>query len=319
MNEDLIFNRNNPDVLLLLANLSSDEVFTPPKIVNLMLDMLPQNLFENPDAKFLDPASKSGVFLREIAKRLIKGLENKIPVLEERVNHILHEQLYGIGITELTAFISRRTLYCTMNPQSVFSVCNFDDNDGNIRFENCTHKFNKKGRCDFCGASKEKLESSEDEDTHAYEFIHVLKPERIFDMKFDVVISNPPYQMSDGGGGSKKSAIPIYQKFVEQAKKLNPKYISMIIPSRWFSGGKGLDDFRSVMLNDSRISHIVEYADSKDCFSGVDIPGGICYFLWEKDKTEDDCYVTNILKNGNSITEKRKLNEFIVFIIIVLI
>ena len=104
--------------------------------------------------------------------------------------------------------------------------------------------------------------------------------------------------MSDGGGGAGKSAAPLYQRFVEQSKKLNPKYLTMIIPSRWFSGGKGLDEFRTSMLNDDRISHITDYADSKDCFpGGVDIPGGICYFLWER-AYHGDCTISNILKGG---------------------
>ena len=125
---------------------------------------------------------------------------------------------------------------------------------------------------------------------------------------------NPPYQLSDGGGGAGKSAAPIYQKFVERAKKLNPRYITMIIPSRWFSGGKGLDDFRSSMLNDDRLSYITDYADSKGCFSnGVDIPGGICYFLWEKDR-HGLCTVRNILKDGREIEQQRKLNEYDTFI-----
>ena len=124
--------QNNPDILLCLANLSSDEVFTPPKVANAMLDMLPQDLFENPDAKFLDPACKSGVFLREIATRLIKGLEKKIPDFHERINHIFREQLYGIAITELTADVTRRTVYCTMNPSNKYSVCKFENSQGNI-------------------------------------------------------------------------------------------------------------------------------------------------------------------------------------------
>lgn len=103
----------NPDVLLCLANLSNDEVFTPPEVANQMIDMLPQELFEDPNTTFLDPCCKSGVFLREIAKRLIKGLEDKIPDLQERIDHIMHKQLYGIAITELTSLLSRRSLYCS--------------------------------------------------------------------------------------------------------------------------------------------------------------------------------------------------------------
>lgn len=125
----------NPDVLSCLANLSSDEVFTPPEIVNKMLDMLPQELFSSPDTKFLDPAVKTGVYLREIAKRLIKGLEAVIPDRQQRIDHIFKNQLYGIAITELTSLLSRRSLYCSKYANSAFSVTHFENSDGNIRFK----------------------------------------------------------------------------------------------------------------------------------------------------------------------------------------
>ena len=249
-----------PDVLSCLADLSNDEVFTPPEVANQMLDMLPQELFRDPDTKFLDPACKSGVFLREIAKRLIAGLADKIPDLQERCDHIFKEQLYGISITELTSLLSRRSVYCSKYPNSPFSITKFDDVQGNIVYHKINHtwdKKNKDGRCIYCGTSfsgdlgkinREGLE------THAYEFIHTINSKEIFDMKFDVIISNPPYQLKTGGGTVKKKsatqAKPIYQKFIEQAKKLNPRYITMIVPARWYSGGIGLNQFRKEMINE---------------------------------------------------------------------
>lgn len=332
---------HNPDVLTCIANLSNDEVFTPPETANAMLDLIAEawaeanngaNIWADPTVTFLDPFVKSGVFLREITRRLTDGLVNEIPDLQDRVDHILTKQVFGIGITELTALLARRSVYCSKYANGKHSIAkSFTAEDGNIWFRRTEHTWaggtpeirydpvtseestvyiNR--RCTYCGANERDYQRGDELETHAYALIHTDDPQALIaqlfgaHMQFDVIIGNPPYQLSDGGYGT--SAAPIYQKFVEQAKKLDPRFLSMIIPARWFAGGKGLDDFRESMLHDSRLRSINDYLNASDVFPGVGLKGGVCYFLWDRDEI-GDCHVTTHLEGWPASEATRPLLE----------
>ena len=300
----------NFDILETITNVGNDEVFTPAKVCNEMLDSLPDEVWHNPNYKWLNPCTKNGIFEREIAIRLDKGLSDIIPDTEKRRKHILQNMIYAIGLTKFTSYVARRTLYyCSdatrkcdgiladdghyVNGYAIGNGTWFDMPEGNIKTPDAVHKFGKDGKCVHCGVRNDsKYVDPLQREQYAYQFIHFghsielqnWLADTFFNgdrnMKFDIIIGNPPYQLTDGGAQS--SAKPIYQLFVNFAKKLNPKYISMIMPARWFTGGKGLDEFRDEMLHDDRISKLSDYFDSTDCFPNVDISGGICYFLWDK-------------------------------------
>lgn len=287
----------NPDVLTCIANLSNDEVFTPPEFANRMLDTLAEawaarshgdDIWTNRTVRFLDPCTKSGVFLREIAKRLIAGLEEQIPDLQARVDHVLTRQLFGIGTTRLTSLLARRSLYCSRRADGEHSVArSFGGDDGNVWFDRTEHTW-VAGKCTYCGASQRDYDRGEGLETHAYAAIHCddIKA-RMFEMfggemQFDVVIGNPPYQLGQSGGEAVGGfAMPIYQKFVQAAKGLDPRFLVMVTPSRWFAGGRGLDEYRSEMLSDKRLRKLIDFPDASEAFPGTQIKGGVSYFLWD--------------------------------------
>jgi site-specific DNA-methyltransferase (adenine-specific) len=323
MNEQVSFTLRgrNPDVLTCIANLSNDEVFTPPELANRMLDMVAEawaadhggaSLWADKNARFLDPFTKSGVFLREIASRLTQGLAQQMPDLQERVNHILTQQVFGIGITRLTSLLARRSVYCSKYANGAHSIAtSFDSDAGNIWFERTEHTW-ADGKCTFCGASQAAIDRGADLETHAYAFIHTdnikTRMAELFGgtMQFDVIVGNPPYQLDDGGFGA--SAMPIYNRFVQQAKALEPRFLTMVIPSRWLFGGRGLDEFRREMLNDNRIRKLIDYPDSRQVFPSVDVAGGICYFIWDRDNP-GDCRVVEFDHGLESSESTRPLLE----------
>lgn len=312
----------NPDVLTCIANLSNDEVFTPPEFANRMLDTLAEawakdnngeNIWTNSAVRFLDPCTKSGVFLREITSRLTEGLAKEIPDLEKRVDHILTKQVFGIGITQLTALLARRSVYCSKHAKGKHSIARyFATDDGNIWFKRIEHTWID-GKCEYCGANQRDYDRGEGRETHAYVFTHTenikVRLAKMFggDMQFDVIIGNPPYQLGQSGGDSVGGfAMPIYQAFVQAAKKLDPHYVVMVTPSRWFAGGRGLDEYRSEMLADRRIRSLVDFPDASEAFPGTQIKGGVSYFLWDK-SWDDGCLVTTIEHGKPSSAPMRRL------------
>lgn len=292
----ITFRGRNPDILTCIANLSNDEVFTPPELANRILDTLEEawasdhdgaNIWSDKTVTFLDPFTKSGIFLREITTRLCNGLIDEIPDLEQRINHILTKQVFGIAITKITSLLARRSVYCSKHADGEHSIAKgFSNDSGNIWYERTEHSWFK-GQCKYCGVSHKVLDRGDELETHAYAFIHTndikTRIKEMFgdNMQFDVIIGNPPYQLNTGGHGTQ--ARPIYQQFVLQAKALEPRYLCMIIPSRWFSGGMGLDDFRESMLGNDHVRYINDFLTASDVFPGIGLKGGVCYFLWERD------------------------------------
>lgn len=297
-----------PDILEVIANLSNNEVFTPPRVANEVLDLLPLRVWSDPSLRWLDPGSKTGVFPREITRRLMVGLAEAIPDENARLRHILREMVHAVAVTGMTAMMSRRSLYCSIHADSSFSVTQMSSPGGNVWHQRTEHSFNGRGRCEECGGTRDQLEI-DGRDNHAYGFIHLNGRNEILKdvgMKFDVIVGNPPYQLSDGGFGA--SASPIYQSFIDSAIQLNPRFLLMIVPSRWFFGGKGLADFRERMLSDRRIQKIVDFQDARTLFPDINLNGGVNYFLWDREY-DGDCEVTTVDHLGNRETLSRRLDE----------
>lgn len=236
---------------------TSTRIFTPQKIVQEMIEALPEEVW-NPTTTFFDPAIKSGVYLVEIFNKLMNNatLIKEFPDEQKRKNHILQNQLFGVALDNFDYMIAQRNLYGYVNPS------------GNIRtIENYLNLVKNKNTQFYAEAVKKEFNN----------------------MIFDVVIGNPPYQ--DGKIDTNRGARPIYNNFIEKVKMLSPRYMSFIIPAKWYSGGLGLDEFRNSMLSDYRISELHDYPDTEDVFQGVYIMGGVCYFMWDSIKKSEMCKI----------------------------
>ncbi len=304
---------NQPDILEVIANLSNNEVFTPPKVANAVLDLLPAEVWTDPTLRWLDPGAKTGVFPREITKRLMVGLADAIPDEEARLKHILTEMVFAIAITEMTAMMTRRSLYCSKDASSPHSVIPFPKPAGNVWHGRVEHEFDDKGKCPECNGTRAQLEQP-GRDNYAYALLHTVGRATLakeMKMNFDVIVGNPPYQMDADAEG--QNITPIYDTFVKEAMALNPRYLTMIIPSRWLAGGKWLDGFRDQMLSDTRLRKIVDYPVASELFPGVEIKGGVLYFLWDRDNA-GTCRTT--MRRGDDVIGpvERTLNEFDIFV-----
>lgn len=304
---------NQPDILEVIANLSNDAVFTPPRVVNAVLDLLPEEVWADPTLRWLDPGAKTGVFPREITKRIMVGLATVIPDEDARLHHILTEMVFAIATEEITGMMTRRSLYCSKDATTSFSVAQFATPAGNVWHKRVKHSWDSEGKCTECRGTKAQL-LVPGRDNKAYGFIHADGRKQIdkeMDMKFDVIVGNPPYQMEADAEG--QNVVPLYDTFVREAINLNPRYLAMIIPSRWLAGGKWLDGFRDQMLSDQRLRKMVDYPNAGELFPGVEIKGGVMYFLWDRD--HPGTCETRMCRGEDVIgPTERQLDEFDIFV-----
>ena len=268
-------------------NESFDDTIEDPVFVN--RGTVTADTLANPDAKILEINSKTGLYPLYVAYSLFRAKMDKIDAdkrndktAEEVWKDVVQNNVFVLCKTEMAKMITQRTLM------------------GYRKDKINAHAFD-----DIIMQLKEKQEQFKKKVTRGS-----FWNKENGTMKFDAVVGNPPYQIMDGG--NKASAIPVYNIFVDMAKKVKPQYLSMIIPAKWFNGGRGLDLFREHMLNDSSMQILVDFADSQVCFPGVDIAGGICYFLWNK--THSGKCIVKSYNNGLFDEDIRSLNEYKTFI-----
>ena len=244
-----------------------------------------EKTLDNSEAKILEINSKTGLYPLYCAYSIFMAKQSFHPQMAENAlwEETIRENIFVICKTPMAKAITQRTL------------CGFTNTKINA------HAFDH-----LVNDLKNKSDS----------FIKDVTSENFWKkgngkMEFDAIVGNPPYQEMDGGYGV--SALPTYNLFVENSKKIKPNYISMIMPARWYVGGRGLDSFREKMLSDNSLSELFDYPKATDLFPTVDIAGGLCYFLWDKNKITDKCYITNIVNNKRFFAD-RKLNEYNIFV-----
>lgn len=288
------FYRNKtPNRLDCLASLSNDKIITPSPLAYIMNNILPYNFWSNPEHKILNISTKSGNILKHSFDRFFHGLQDYEPDKNKRTKHIIDNMLYGIALDKITAYTSRKTLY--------------GDKDiiGNIFYQPCSHVWDdNKGKCIICDAP------CNNSNNISFPFLYMSLKE-ISDMKFDAIIANPPYQINTGSDSINAPAI--YHLFIEKAIKISKKVI-MITPTKLYNGGmgKGLQNFRKKMLNDPKISKIIDYPDSKKVFEEVSISGGVSIFFRDEEHNGVGCEI--IPEGDTSRAVVRPLNQFSVFV-----
>lgn len=276
---DYLHGQDEEDIFDYIPPQQTNQIFTPRRVVKMMVDLLQQeapDLFTSMDSRFIDLYSKSGLYLTEVAKRLFVGLAPGIPDEEERIRWILEEQVYGAAPSDIIYNMVKNYVYGGYPA---------------VQTGNLLH-------LDLIPAAKEGRLAEE------------LKKRMGKSVRFDAIVGNPPYQLETSGVG--RQAVPVYNSFIEESIKLEPKFITHITPARWYTGGFGLNSFRDSMLSDTHFRYLEDYPNTYDVFTGVDIAGGVSYFLWDVNYN-GPCTITNNM-NGERWTEIRELNEYSTFI-----
>lgn len=278
------------------------EEISEPRLVN--RGQVTKDIFDKKDTHILEVNSKTGLYplymtysiYRYKLKRL-KAVKNEISTEDENNLWIetIRNNIFVICKTKMAKYITNRTLL------------GYKQIDSNSKIGINAHCFD-----DLLKSMTDKPESF----IKRIQRVSFWLNEGNGIMKFDAIVGNPPYMIMDGG--AKASAKPIYNYFIESSKKVEPRYMSFIIPTRWYTGGKGLDDFRKSMLNDKHMELIHDYLTPEYIFSNTNIRGGVCYFLWNKDYNNEVDLIRVITHQNEKIVSdikrKFKIEEVDIFI-----